>query len=465
MSDARATHPMSGAATDGANNDFYAAHPEMVTPDGHRKPIDPHNKKLRDQWLLAYAKHGGKVRNPTPAMKAAHVRQAGKEAKAMPPNAVAPPSVMPCSGNGSAGGTHLKTVASAPRQEKFAEDCLLVDAACACEHGRVAGENGVLYVVPEQHAFGGDEIKCISSSMGGCHHHIRWTVDGADTLSVHAPKTSFGASAVMPSMIGFMGLHKIDPRVYRANATACRGGAPSFEIRAYPPEKLEAQFNFKKLREAIKKGFELAPIDEEEKNKFEFLEIQISCAEQWKEDKKSPRAYCECEIAGGALPLIKTPELSFQIYPPNLLPEKLRDYIKFGVFVSIGGEISFSVAWIGKYWPDTSKWQHDKVEAKLEAEVELKLAVKASLLSKDVLDFEIAGKTSFTGEAKAAYGEPAVEAEVKWGGLEAVITIHIAWRIFEHQTTYPILKERTLWKHEYPFHGEKKEGEESPKEE
>jgi hypothetical protein len=459
---------MSKAATSAADDEFYEAHPEMVTDDGERRPIDPHDPtqaQLRHEWMQAYVENGGQVREIKPKTQAAQVRQAAQEAKDLPPDTVAPAPVTPCSGangkgsNGASGtddpaGCDLKTVATAPRPKKHSpKPCKLVSTTCTCEHGRHPGEDGVLCVVPDSYGSIGDKITCVAQVIGGCGEHIEWDIDGAWTWTEHSAKTSFNAKTFKPAIFGWLKLYKVDPQTYRANAMACEGGAPGYEIRAYPPDKIEAKLDFTKIRNAIHDGFSMAPIEE----KPEIGHLAISCDEQWKEDKGSPRAFCECSVAGGADPLFKCGH-DFPVYPLSLIPPGLEDYIELGCYITIEGEIAFKVAWVGKYWPDEAKWEHDKFEVALECKVEGSLCAKLFLMNEHVLKAEIGGVTNLTGEAKAESGEePGVEMELKWGGLEAVITIEAAWGFFEYKRHYPILKERSMWKRNYPFGGEKKE--------
>jgi len=99
----------------------------------------------------------------------------------------------------------------------------------------------------------------------------------------------------LTAVTAWLRLHKVDPQTYTVGAEACQGSASSVEVRAYPPDKVEAKLDFTKLRKAIKDGLAVLPLSETDKEKFEpdFLNFSISCSEQWKEDQKSARAFCE----------------------------------------------------------------------------------------------------------------------------------------------------------------------------
>lgn len=67
--------PLNNSASQKADDDFYANHPEFVKPDGTRIPLsgsDPSQESLRQEWLAAYKNHGGNVKgepetpNPPP---------------------------------------------------------------------------------------------------------------------------------------------------------------------------------------------------------------------------------------------------------------------------------------------------------------------------------------------------------------------------------------------------------------
>ena len=67
----RATLPLNEAAVKKADDEFYAAHPELIK-DGKRIPLDatdPTQKTLRRDWMALYQKNGGQVEGGPPAKK------------------------------------------------------------------------------------------------------------------------------------------------------------------------------------------------------------------------------------------------------------------------------------------------------------------------------------------------------------------------------------------------------------
>lgn len=61
--------PLNAAAVHAADDDFYAAHPEMVRPGGQRVPIsatNPTQVALRAEWRSLYLSHGGELEDEAP---------------------------------------------------------------------------------------------------------------------------------------------------------------------------------------------------------------------------------------------------------------------------------------------------------------------------------------------------------------------------------------------------------------
>jgi len=342
----------------------------------------------------------------------------------------------------------------APKPAEQSVICRLLSAKYTCEHGR-SPQDGVLCVVPTSYASIGDKITCTSQLQGGCGKHTAWSIGGMWTSTATGTSTSFNAKTFKPAVTAWLRLHKVDPQTYTVGAEACQGSASSVEVRAYPPDKVEAKLDFTKLRKAIKDGLAVLPLSETDKEKFEpdFLNFSISCSEQWKEDQKSARAFCEGTVSGGADPLLKL-EHSFPIYPLSIIPPGLEDYVKAGLYVTPSGELTFIVSWVGRYWSDTAKWQHDKFEITFSGKVEAKLSANLFLVSKDVINAELAGVTSFTGTAKGLIDDdPAIETELMWDGLEAVITVEAAWGFIEYKKEFPIFGERKLAGHVFHLVG------------
>ncbi len=64
--------PLNSGASQKADDEFYALHPEFVNPDGTRIPLsgtDPAQEGLRQEWLALYQKNGGKVSGQPEAPK------------------------------------------------------------------------------------------------------------------------------------------------------------------------------------------------------------------------------------------------------------------------------------------------------------------------------------------------------------------------------------------------------------
>jgi len=467
MRTTRATHPMSHAAASAADDDFYDAHPEMVKDDGKRVPLDPHDPaqaNLRHEWIEAYAANGGQVHKVTPAAQAAAVRQAAQQTETLPDDTVAPPPVLACSSNDSSGigakagadaqkGPDPQIVATAPVPDKPPVPCKLRGATVHCEHhGRQPGKDGVLSVVPDGYGSIGDTITCVADVVGGCGDHIEWSISGMWTSTDHAATTTFHAKTFKPTILGWLALWKEDPQIYRASATMCEGGAPSYEIRAYPPDKIEIEWKLEALEEEIKGLIRKVPLSPTLLKKIEdSIKVSIKGSEQWKEVKHSPRAYCEGELEVSAG--FEGETSPHPIYPLALIPPGLTYYIQLGCYYKISGEIGLKSSWAWKYWPDTEKWHYDKWEVALEGSVTGELGAGIFLMNPSVLKADIAGVTSLKVGAKPHMGDgPEIEMEWQWDPLSAVITIKGVFHYFDYEKTYPIFDARPKHPHKWVLH-------------
>ena len=71
-----------------------------------------------------------------------------------------------------------------------------------------------------------------------------------------------------------------------------------------------------------------------------------------------------------------------------------------------------------------------------------------------MINAELAGVTSFTGTAKGLIDDdPAIETELMWDGLNAVITVEAAWGFIEYKKEFPIFGEHKLAGHVFHLVG------------
>src|SRR2546426_12276323 len=68
-----AKRPLNQAVVRAADDQFYAAHPEMLHEDGSRIPLDPSDPRqraLRSEWMDYYVANGGELEEPEPEREA-----------------------------------------------------------------------------------------------------------------------------------------------------------------------------------------------------------------------------------------------------------------------------------------------------------------------------------------------------------------------------------------------------------
>lgn len=446
----RAIRSMSRPAVQAADEKFYQQHPEMVI-NGRRMPIDPHDPKqarLRREWMALYEANGGQVERVPPKAVADQVRRADTEADRAP--CTGPTSATVACPDRRPQPLAVEKVVAAPKPEKPPVPCKLLQATVTCEHGRQPSTDGLLMVASEQYADLGDKITCRATSVGGCGEHVEWSIAGYWTSRERGTQTTFHAKPFKPSLNlplinGWLGLHRIEPHVYRVQVSACEGGAPLVEVRSYPPDKWSGKFDFEGLRKAIKNALRFAPIDEEKKRELEagWCVGSVEFSQQWKEDKKSALAFCESAISGGFDPLFKFDLPPLPIYPGNLVPPALQKWLKAGLYVKFGGGALLKIDLLWQYWPDSTEDTFDKWTVTAGGNADLKLSINLFMVSEDLVSAEVAGSTGLTLAGKFIRTKPVgIGLFLTWQGLEGSFTLTAGWGIIEYRRTYPILKER-----------------------
>lgn len=92
----RASVPLDAAAVRAADDDFYAAHPEMIDANGQRIPLDatsPEHAAYRSEWMDLYVANGGPVEGEDPAPRrvpSSPVPPAGSSSSFSPTRATTP---------------------------------------------------------------------------------------------------------------------------------------------------------------------------------------------------------------------------------------------------------------------------------------------------------------------------------------------------------------------------------------
>jgi hypothetical protein len=278
------------------------------------------------------------------------------------------------------------------------------------------------------------------------------------TSTEHGNSTNVLAKTFKPALLeGWLGLEHIGTQTYEIQALACEGDAPSFEVRAYPPDKWAGKIDFEEIRKKIKEWLDHAPIDDEAKEELEsgWFVGAIEYSQQWKEANGSNRAFCESVLSGSFDPFFGAKIPPVPIYPLSIVPAPLQEWLKAGVYFSLDGGFSFTVELFWDYWPDTYKSEYKKSEISLFGRVTGKLSVNLFVVNKDVVSAEISGATGLKAGGKfVAETPPAVEFSVQWTGLAAAVSIKAVWGWIEYNRTYPLIKESDIKSYKHSFGSE-----------
>lgn len=436
---------MDPAAEAKADDDFYKRHSEMVV-NGERVPLDPSDPAqagLRQEWMKDYQNHGGKVE----PVRAHHVRHAKDKAnKHFGSKTVAAPAQnCPLQGGKPSPAPVKLAREQRPAGNKNGGEpvCELVSASLTCEHGRKAGPEGILMVVPRSTAAAGDTVTATLKMKGGCGPHPSWSVGGYWTSEGKGASFSFNAETWLPSALGFLSLRGVSPHTYQVQVNAC-GGPLSFDVRAYPPGKVSAKFDVRKYIDTIVAALKHLPVEEDELDKFvgDWFQGAIEYSGRWQEDEASWKAYYDMAVTGGFDPLFGV-KFKKQVYPPSLAPEWVYKWVKAGLFFEFKLGAKLQCALKGKYWPhkDESEWGEKSITGGGSGKGALSLELK--LVSSDLVEGALTGEMGAGVEVEAASGEDAkVVVKLKFDGILAKATFKAAWGWVEVTREFQLVQER-----------------------
>lgn len=366
--------------------------------------------------------------------------------------------------NGGAQGQPADKVPAAPPPAvKPDVVCELLTAEAACAHNaRKANKAGLLEVVPGR---SDDLIQLKSTLRGGCGKHSRWEV--RTPFSDMEVKTGVNSSFVAKSW-GFkaLGIFEVQPKSYYVNATACSGATKQFEVRAYPLDEWELGFviDLKKPPTQWDIEVKITPWEEtsltlktEALKRFtdrterlrwaldkvmvplvgkhgdwEFFKTKLKFSGKWVEHETDHRAYYKYAAGLELDPLLKG-YFTIPFGPSAAIPPWIKkwttDFIgDLYLYLKFEGEVKLFGSW--------TRTSPDKSNAQVEGSG--KISVKAGgnlfLMKKGALNLDVNGGTSITAEAKAPVSKtPAIEYDLKWGGLEIELTIEAAWGLVEYK--------------------------------
>nr|MBK7065972.1 hypothetical protein [Deltaproteobacteria bacterium] len=375
----------------------------------------------------------------------------------------APVQRAPVVNAGARGEPASKGPATAPPAVKAAVVCELLAIEAACAHnGRKANKAGILEVVPGRQD---DLIQLKSTLKGGCGEHPRWEVRTPFSSTIE--KTGASSSFVAKSW-GFkaLGIFEVQPKTYYVNCTCCTGPTKQFEVRAYPIDEweLSVAIDLKKPPTQWSVEVKITPWEETsltlktdvlrtfndkterlkwaldkvmvplvgKRGDWEFFKTKLKFSGKWAENEGDHRAFYKYTAGLELDPLLKGYFL-IPFGPSAAIPPWIKkwttDYIgDLYLYLKFEGEVKLFGSW--------SRTTADKSSAQVEGSG--KITVKAGgnlfLMKKSALNLDVNGATSITAEAKAPVSRmPAVEYDLKWGGLEIELTIEAAWGLVEYK--------------------------------
>ncbi len=351
-----------------------------------------------------------------------------------------------------------------PVREEVVCELMTVEAECS-HNARKANRAGLLEVVPDRNH---DRIKLRSQIRGGCGNHPRW--------EVHAPganepvKTGVSSSFVAQSWAfkSLWGVFEVVPREYAVNCTCCSGPTKHLTVKVFPADqwKVNVGIDFKKPPTQWTWNVVLSSVAEEDdaglkvksgllsalqdkkqqldwamekvlaplvgrETKWDFFKTNLSFQGGWAEHTDH-RAFYKYEATLKLDPLIKG-EFMIPFGPTNAIPPWIKkwttDYIgDLYLYLKFAGELTLQGKW-GRTGPD----EH-KASAAGEGKITVKVGGNLFLMKKGALNLDVNGGTSISCEAKAvAARKPAIEYDVKWGGLDIELTIEAAWGMVEYK--------------------------------
>lgn len=436
----RAVRPLNRDAVRAANREFYAKHPEMIV-NGAPKPIDPVDPKqasMRSEWMKSYARNGGAVTPARSKTTATEVRKVNSQQGQAPANVNRSANAACPNASSPAAAAPATPPPQPARKPPPPKPCDLLKFDLTCMHGRSAGPEGILMVVPgmDFQSSVGDKIVGKMAFNGGCADHAAWSVGGFWTSEGKGTSFNFSAHGASADVAGFFGLKHVSPHTYRVEGQSCSKGR-TVDVQAYPSGKISGKVDFKELKDKISDFLKKVPMEDAKRIEMEskFFHGALKYEGAWKENTDW-RACYESSITGGFDPLMAG-SIKAQVYPPSVIPAKLAKYVAAGLFVEVGASASFTISYVSTYWPDTGKSKASSWKVSLEGGIDLTLSIEANLVSKNVLTAKVAGSTGGRISAERDFSEePIVNFKGKLDGVTGKFTLAAAWGTIEINREY-----------------------------
>ena len=335
----------------------------------------------------------------------------------------------------------------APSDEKL---CQLVSSIVKCQHeGRMPNKKGVLEVVPAE--LDGDKISLSGKWKGGCGKHPEWTINGPFGSSTEkAAAASFRArpwNVVEPTTTMILRwLSAVSPKTYSVYARGCAGTSPTYQIQAYPKDKISIKWAAEEFKVA-QKVFELLNHMLQAyfpKAELKGLEGSVSVEAGWAEHSDW-RAFYKFTASIGFDPLFEL-SVRLPIGPTAAIPAWVKKWV---------GDVTFFVDFFGgvKVAANFGRMNPDqKVSVTGGAEGAIGGRLGGMIKAGRVVEVEVYGETSIKAGAEAKYEEskgPFIEFGASWSGLSGNIKVKLWGGTVEKQYALQIIDERPV--------GEKKE--------
>jgi hypothetical protein len=335
----------------------------------------------------------------------------------------------------------------APKQNQIV--CKIDNHSLTCEHNRKPGPTNRLMVVPGS-ALGGETISGVVEMRGACGEHPSWSVTGARDFQGKGKNYNFRTNAVAVSAISSDALKSVHPETYNVEVTSCGSGGTSFTVEAYPSGQASFKLGLEDFRDGVRKLLDTFPVDDEIRRKWDkkILVGEIAFTGAWKKHEGSWRAFYESTFSATFGPFIDW-DGRVQVYPPNLLPKWLSDYVEAGVFVTVDFAVDLSASFALRYWPDTRRTDFGKREVSGGGSGTAKLSLDLKVPGPDLVSGSLAGSTGGEIKASAGYEDDAtIQIQPKWAGFKASATLKACWGLVEFNREFQLARERSYeeWK-------------------
>ncbi|MCX8063178.1 MAG: hypothetical protein N3D16_11410 [Anaerolineales bacterium] len=455
----RAILPLNTKAAKAAENEFCAQHSKQAV-NGQQGTIPGPNyftqDELRQAWIEAYERHGGKVER----LSGIHIRQAKEAAQQQASEKPVGSAIILCPraeqtalSMGREPNSSLNASLSIkggideglPTQSSFSDKqnsvCTLSEVDIYCMHGRQPGPARILMVVPSLNA-PGDMIRCNLKIKGECNKHPVWSVGGMRTSKSRGTHFEFLAETWVPPNCLPSTIKSLLPQIYRVEGRACTGGPQVYEIRVYPTGKIGTKVNVQKVSEQILDFLKNLPIPKQElsKGSLQWFQGSIEYEGIWKEDKDWQVFYQESR-SGGFDPLCKL-DYKGPIDPPTQVPDFLAQWTGPGLFYEVKWGVKLQCSIRSKYWPCNNKEELSEYRVSGENTTENSLFIELKLASSALVEAAIAGENKISIEASNQKSDTAkIELNFKFSSFKGETILKTIWGWVEFKREFQVFKE------------------------